>query len=112
MPPSSQQALLQLAFLGIALGIGLGGGVISGYIAKYFDPSTTYFLDDASWEVPSLETPYYFDVRGEINRGEIKEVMGALRAGNKKEEQPHENQGTEMRLRKMGSSVGGTSARV
>jgi len=26
------------------------------------------FLDEESWEVPHLETPYYFDRRGEIGR--------------------------------------------
>jgi hypothetical protein len=33
-------------------------------------PPQHYFLDSDSWEVPSLELPYYFDHRGEISREE------------------------------------------
>jgi hypothetical protein len=30
------------------------------------------FLDMESWEVPHLETPYYFDQRGEVGRKAIQ----------------------------------------
>jgi len=47
-------------------------GIIVGWVATYsfFDPMHDghLFLDEESWEVPHLETPYYFDRRGEVGR--------------------------------------------
>jgi hypothetical protein len=57
-----------LAFTIITLAIAISSGFFTGYLLKVFSPSKKYFLDDESWEVPNLETPYYFDERGEINR--------------------------------------------
>ena len=66
------QAQLQVAFLFITLGIALVSGLFVGWFAthEFFDPMHDghLFLDEESWEVPHLETPYYFDRRGEIGR--------------------------------------------
>jgi hypothetical protein len=66
------QAQMQVAFLFITLGISLISGLFVGWFAthEFFDPMHDghLFLDEESWEVPHLETPYYFDRRGEIGR--------------------------------------------
>jgi len=66
------QAQLQVAFLFITLGVSSVSGLFVGWFATYefFDPMHDghLFLDEESWEVPHLETPYYFDRRGEIGR--------------------------------------------
>ncbi len=63
---------MQVAFLFITLGISSVSGLIVGWFAthEFFDPMKDghLFLDDESWEVPHLETPYYFDQRGEVSR--------------------------------------------
>ena len=70
-----EQSQMQVAFLFITLGIGMFGGAFTGFIAKqkWFDPMFDghLFLDMESWEVPHLETPYYFDQRGEVGRKAI-----------------------------------------
>jgi len=69
---SENQAQMQVAFLFITLGISMVSGLIVGWFATYefFDPMQDghLFLDEESWEVPHLETPYYFDRRGEVGR--------------------------------------------
>jgi ammonium transporter Rh len=66
------QAQLQVAFLFITLGISSISGLFVGWFAThdFFDPMHDghLFLDEESWEVPHLETPYYFDRRGEVGR--------------------------------------------
>jgi hypothetical protein len=66
------QAQMQVAFLFITLGVSMFSGLIVGWFATYefFDPMQDghLFLDEESWEVPHLETPYYFDHRGEVGR--------------------------------------------
>jgi len=65
---AGSQASFQLAFMGITLGIALSSGALTGFLLRIFYRPTTYFLDNEYWEVPNLETPYYFDHRGEIIR--------------------------------------------
>lgn len=65
------QALLQLAYIGVTLGLSFVGGAITGLFVKQacFEEayeSETAFSDALFWEVPDLEIPYYFDRRGEI----------------------------------------------
>lgn len=50
-------------------------GLISALAVKSFDHlgETNAFVDSASWEVPELEIPFYFDRRGEINRDMLKD---------------------------------------
>jgi ammonium transporter Rh len=66
------QAQMQVAFLFITIGVSAISGFLVGWAATYefFDPMHDghLFLDDESWEVPRLETPYYFDRRGEIGQ--------------------------------------------
>jgi ammonium transporter Rh len=73
---ATEQAQMQTAFLFITLGISMLGGAFTGFIAKqqWFDPMFDghLFLDMESWEVPHLETPYYFDQRGEVGRKAIQ----------------------------------------
>ena len=59
---------MQLAFLAITLGIALSSGAVTGLLLRHFNSPKLFFLDNENWEVPELETPYYFDKRGEINR--------------------------------------------
>jgi len=67
---ASMQAWYQLAYLVITLTIAITGGLFSGFLVKHlFKAPKSFFLDDNHWEVPNLETPYYFDHRGEIVRG-------------------------------------------
>jgi ammonium transporter Rh len=73
---AEKQSQMQVAFLFITLGIGIFGGIFTGFIArnKWFDPMFDghLFMDMESWEVPHLETPYYFDQRGEVGRKAIQ----------------------------------------
>eukprot|EP00002_Diphylleia_rotans_P027521 TRINITY_DN551_c0_g2_i2.p1 TRINITY_DN551_c0_g2~~TRINITY_DN551_c0_g2_i2.p1 ORF type:complete len:705 (-),score=121.62 TRINITY_DN551_c0_g2_i2:117-2231(-) len=74
---AQQQAGVQIGFLGITLGIALVGGALTGYFVQFVEPATAFFSDGEFWEVPHLETPYYFDHRGEIIRtGEKEERKG------------------------------------
>lgn len=63
---SALQAAYQLAFLVITLSISISSGLFTGWIVKKFVPVESYFLDEELWEVPEMEIPYYFDVRGEV----------------------------------------------
>jgi len=66
-----KQAAYQLAYLAITLAIAIIGGTLTGVLVKGFMAvKRNFFLDSELWEVPSLETPYYFDKRGEINRNQ------------------------------------------
>jgi len=69
---SDVQSQMQVAFLFITIGVSLVSGLFIGWFAthEFFDPMQDghLFLDEESWEVPHLETPYYFDHRGEIGR--------------------------------------------
>merc|ERR1712038_350216 len=49
-------------------------GLLTGFAVKFVDAlgDNSAFLDSASWEVPELEIPFYFDRRGEINRDMLK----------------------------------------
>jgi len=73
---ATEQSQMQVAFLFITLGIAMFGGALTGFIArqKWLDPRCDghLFLDMESWEVPHLETPYYFDQRGEVGRKAIQ----------------------------------------
>merc|ERR1719424_1115473 len=78
---TSDQALLQLAYIGITLCFSFVGGAMAGCIMKQacFEPAKPEeaFLDQPYWEVPGLEKPYYFDERGEIaSHGEDQTVHG------------------------------------
>jgi len=73
---AEKQSQMQVAFLFITLGVAIFGGVFTGLIAKrkWFDPMFDghLFMDMESWEVPHLETPYFFDQRGEVGRKAIQ----------------------------------------
>eukprot|EP00823_Brevimastigomonas_motovehiculus_P000633 TRINITY_DN107_c0_g1_i1.p1 TRINITY_DN107_c0_g1~~TRINITY_DN107_c0_g1_i1.p1 ORF type:complete len:762 (+),score=204.89 TRINITY_DN107_c0_g1_i1:23-2308(+) len=62
---AEDQALKQLAFIFITLGIALSSGWLVGLIARnpFFEPLSPnqLFTDDAQWETPAQETPFYFD---------------------------------------------------
>jgi len=75
----SEQALMQLAFMGITLAMSIVGGAITGTVVnglgQLLDPleAKQLFKDSQHWEVPGLEIPYYFDHRGEISRDPKKD---------------------------------------
>mmetsp|Transcript_4683 Transcript_4683/g.6313 ORF Transcript_4683/g.6313 Transcript_4683/m.6313 type:complete len:204 (+) Transcript_4683:164-775(+) len=63
-------ALVNIGFLLFTLFIALLGGSFVGFLVKHVSNiETDFFEDSVSFEVPKLETPYYFDKRGEIQRG-------------------------------------------
>eukprot|EP00656_Telonema_subtile_P047880 TRINITY_DN556_c0_g1_i1.p1 TRINITY_DN556_c0_g1~~TRINITY_DN556_c0_g1_i1.p1 ORF type:complete len:466 (-),score=81.80 TRINITY_DN556_c0_g1_i1:87-1484(-) len=66
------QAGVQIGFLAITLVNAILGGIIAGYVVKNIEPvrddGAKSFQDDENWEVPQLETPYYFDPRGQIRK--------------------------------------------
>eukprot|EP00002_Diphylleia_rotans_P027519 TRINITY_DN551_c0_g1_i2.p1 TRINITY_DN551_c0_g1~~TRINITY_DN551_c0_g1_i2.p1 ORF type:complete len:695 (-),score=189.88 TRINITY_DN551_c0_g1_i2:313-2397(-) len=66
---TQEQAGVQIGFLFITLGIAITSGLITGAFLRKLEPATKYFNDSEFWEVPHLETPYYFDRRGEIAHG-------------------------------------------
>jgi len=66
-----EQALQQLYYMLITLIISIGSGLLTGMFVKSLGDLLTkdeLFKDDKYWEVPTLETPYYFDDRGELPR--------------------------------------------
>ena len=77
---AAAQATAQAVFLVITFFFSLLTGALTGFIVKKLAccmPSPTQefgnkdalFSDEPYWEVPHLEEPYYFDRRGEIQRG-------------------------------------------
>jgi ammonium transporter Rh len=64
--------LLQLSYLIITILISCVTGILTGYILKLLENTSdttitnTLFADINYFEVPKLETPYYFDIRGEV----------------------------------------------
>jgi len=68
----SKQAWLQLAYLVITLAIAISSGFVTGFFLRKFARPKKFFIDSENWETPSLETPYYFDERGEIVRDQKK----------------------------------------
>jgi ammonium transporter Rh len=67
----NSQSYYQLAFLIITIAISILSGVFTGIIMKYVKCIERLFLDDEYWEVPEMEIPYYFDIRGEIEHKPI-----------------------------------------
>jgi ammonium transporter Rh len=69
---AGHQAGVQIGYLGMTFLIAIVSGIISGYMVKYIEPvreeGAKAFQDDENWEVPTEETPYYFDPRGTIKR--------------------------------------------
>lgn len=67
-----QQAGAQTAFIFVTIGFGFLTGYLTGWASQMcrFMRSSPDFLfsDEHDWEVPTLENPYYFDHRGEIER--------------------------------------------
>jgi len=70
------QAGVQIGFLAMTLVNAIVGGIITGYLVKHIEPirddGAKAFTDDENWEVPQLETPYYFDPRGAIRKAKKK----------------------------------------
>jgi hypothetical protein len=92
------QGAIQFAYMVTSVFIGLFGGLLAGHLATLrifatrpdehaHSPSSSskstaeiekeLFSDVGFWEVPQLETPYYFDHRGEIARDEESEASAA-----------------------------------
>merc|ERR1712217_446764 len=71
---AGEQAGFQLLCLVVSFSMAIVCGIITGLAVKFVDKlgKTNAFLDSASWEVPELEIPFYFDRRGEINRDNAK----------------------------------------
>lgn len=61
---ANEQAAIQFAYMCTTVGIGLLGGLITGHFAtlRCFAATATknMYVDSEYWEVPHLETPYYF----------------------------------------------------
>jgi len=66
------QAQLQLAFLIITLAMAIITGLLSGKIISACTFPRKVFLDSESWETPSREVPYFFDIRGETKHSNDK----------------------------------------
>lgn len=81
---SGQQALAQLLGLITSFAIAITTGAVTGALAKLAGKlesrPESYFVDSAAWEVPELETPFYFDRRGEINRDLLKDLQAKAEA--------------------------------
>lgn len=65
----------QLAFIFITISISIFSGLFTGFIINKMHTLNSVFLDDECWEVPEMEKPYYFDVRGEV---EHKSVVSSI----------------------------------
>jgi len=61
----SHQAKIQLAFIFITLGISIASGAFGGFLLFWLPKPKKFFLDSTSFETPSREVPYFFDLRGE-----------------------------------------------
>jgi ammonium transporter Rh len=83
---AGNQAGIQIGYLVMTMFNAIIGGIIAGYLVKYIEPvkedGGKAFQDDQNWEVPTQETPYYFDPRGTIKRtkefGTAQEIAGAI----------------------------------
>jgi len=62
---AARQAQLQLAFLCITLGMAIIPGFFCGKVLTGCTFPKRFFVDVESWETPSREIPYFFDIRGE-----------------------------------------------
>lgn len=69
---AAHQAGVQIGYLAMTIVNAIVAGIITGYIVKNIEPirddGAKAFTDDENWEVPQLETPYYFDPRGAIRK--------------------------------------------
>lgn len=68
---NTQDTLYQLAFLFITISISILSGLFTGFIINKMHTLNSVFLDDEYWEVPEMEKPYYFDVRGEVEHKSV-----------------------------------------
>jgi hypothetical protein len=69
---AARQAQIQLAFLVITLAMAIITGFLSGKIISGCTFPKRFFLDSESWETPSREVPYFFDIRGEAKHSNDK----------------------------------------
>lgn len=62
------QGLYQILYLAISVAVAVVSGTVVGLFVQVVYPieDDEYYRDSKSWEVPELETPYFFDVRGEV----------------------------------------------
>ena len=82
----TRRPAIQFAYMCTTVGIGLVGGVIAGHFAtlKCFKPTEpkNMYVDSEYWEVPHLETPYYFatntNVTSDLNRYYPTEEVAAI----------------------------------
>lgn len=69
---AAHQAGVQIGYLAMTMINAIIAGLIGGYLVKWIEPirkdGAKSFQDDENWEVPSFETPYYFDPRGTIRK--------------------------------------------
>jgi len=73
------QALIQLAFLGVTLAISTAGGLLTGFLVRFVSPmEANFFLDSAYFEVPELEMPFYFDKRSAGNNDLMERAVGKI----------------------------------
>eukprot|EP00658_Telonema_sp_P-2_P005854 TRINITY_DN1220_c0_g1_i17.p1 TRINITY_DN1220_c0_g1~~TRINITY_DN1220_c0_g1_i17.p1 ORF type:complete len:913 (-),score=258.07 TRINITY_DN1220_c0_g1_i17:377-3115(-) len=56
-----EQAGYQFLYLFITLATAIAGGLLTGKIVSLLPSPQEYMSDDTAWEVPSYETPFYFD---------------------------------------------------
>ena len=61
----------------VSFAMAVSGGLVSGWLVKQLGiaQETSLFVDRATFEVPTLEMPFYFDQRGEINRELMVELI-------------------------------------
>merc|ERR1712038_270436 len=89
---AGEQAGYQILCLVVSFSMAIACGLLTGFAVKFVDAlgDNSAFLDSASWEVPELEIPFYFDRRGEINRDMLKDTQRS--EGRKAEESASVNQ--------------------
>jgi len=71
------QAGYQLLCVAVSFGMAIVGGLSCATLVKLLgspEDEDGLFIDKRHWEVPTIEQPFYFDQRGEINR----ETIGAV----------------------------------
>jgi ammonium transporter Rh len=95
-------ALVQFAYIGMTIGIAGIGGFVTGLIGrlKIFQPlaADRIFTDQGWWETPTVESPYFHDLRGEVARGLANEVAAVEHEGTKMSDEIDK---VAMRLRKL-----------